>query len=242
MEFISTLFTAFLLQILSVTYGAVVLNEGFENMTTISGTWEEKYPNCKGTSTGSIDTSQAHGGKNSLKINGAFGYCNHIWVGSSLDLSSVGSTWYFRMFIRHTTALGPNHVAFIAMKDANDQNKDIRIGGQNKMLQWNRENDDATLPTQSPQGVAKSVPLPTGKWVCFEYMIGSDGTAQTWVDGTEVAGLHAGAKVAEIDQGWLANSWKPKLVDVRVGWESYGDGTDTLWFDDIAIGSSKIGC
>jgi len=57
-----------------------------------------------------------------------------------------------------------------------------------------------------------------------------------------VKGLHAGNKAAEIDQGWLANAWKPKLVDVRFGWESYGDGNDTLWFDDVSIGSAKVGC
>jgi hypothetical protein len=29
---------------------------------------------------------------------------------------------------------------------------------------------------------------------------------------------------------------------VRFGWESYGDQANTLWFDDLAIGASRIGC
>ncbi|WP_369008351.1 hypothetical protein, partial [Streptomyces sp. NTH33] len=29
---------------------------------------------------------------------------------------------------------------------------------------------------------------------------------------------------------------------LRLGWESYGTGEDTLWFDDVAVGSTPIGC
>ena len=32
------------------------------------------------------------------------------------------------------------------------------------------------------------------------------------------------------------------LTDLRLGWESYGVGADRLWFDDIAWGSTRIGC
>jgi hypothetical protein len=37
-------------------------------------------------------------------------------------------------------------------------------------------------------------------------------------------------------------TWRPSLTAPRLGWESYAGGTDTLWFDDIAIGPSRIGC
>jgi hypothetical protein len=42
---------------------------------------------------------------------------------------------------------------------------------------------------------------------------------------------------------WLSRAgWRPSLTDLRLGWESYGDGSDPLWFDDVAVGSSRIGC
>jgi len=212
--------------------------QDFESVTDVASM--AMYPNCKGSSTAEIDSTQAHGGKKSLKITGKGGYCNHIYI-APLTGFSAGATLYVRMWIRHTTALPAAHIAFIAMHD-NSDGKDLRIGGQNKALQWNRESDDATLPEQSPNGVALSTPLPTGKWVCMEYMITQSGTAQTWLDGTEVAGLHAGNKVKDIDTQWLGKAWSPKLTDLRVGWEAYGEGDDTLWYDDIATGSAKIGC
>ena len=36
--------------------------------------------------------------------------------------------------------------------------------------------------------------------------------------------------------------WRPALSNFRIGWEAYGDGSDTLWYDDVAVSSSRIGC
>jgi len=227
-----------LIALLYIAVSCEAATQDFETLTDVTSMLQ--FPSCKGTSTATLDSTQAHGGKHSLKITGIGGYCNHIWFAPFSSLSA-GATLYVRMWIRHTTALPPDHIAFIAMHD-NSDGKDLRIGGQNKALQWNRESDDATLPEQSPTGVALSKPLPTNAWVCLEYMITSSGTAQTWLDGVEVAGLHAGNKVKDIDSQWLSKAWSPKITDLRVGWESYGGGDDTLWYDDIATGASKIGC
>jgi hypothetical protein len=32
------------------------------------------------------------------------------------------------------------------------------------------------------------------------------------------------------------------LTDLRLGWESYGEGADTLWYDDVAVGGARNGC
>ena len=168
-----------------------------------------------------------------------------MFVKATRDLSTLGAVRYGRLYVRHTTALPQQHVTFLAMRDANDAGKDLRMGGQNGALQWNRASDDATLPEQSPAGVALSVPLPTNRWTCVEFLVdGAQGRLQTWVDGTEVAGLHAdGTPTHDIDGQWSGRTnWRPSLTDLRLGWESYGDGTDTLWFDDVALGTSRIGC
>jgi len=227
--------------------GGAVVCDGFEGQTgtTPSGAWTTSAPDCSGTGTAAIDTSVSHSGGRSLRINGGGGYCNHIFVGTSADLASVQSLRYVRFYVRHTTALGAGHVTFVAQRDANDTNHDLRIGGQGSALQWNRSSDDATLPEQSPAGLALSVPLPTDRWSCLEFMVnGTNGTAQTWLDGTDVPGLHDdGVKTQDIDSQWIGNgTWRPRLTDFRLGWESYGNQTDTLWFDDVAISGSRIGC
>jgi hypothetical protein len=152
---------------------------------------------------------------------------------------------YVRLFMRHTTALPAGHVAFGAMRDTNDGGNDLRVGGQNGALQWNRQSDDATLPAQSPVGVSMSMPLPTNQWECVEFEVNeTQGTMRTWLNGSEVQGLHLdGTPTQDVDAQWLSRSnWRPALADLRLGWESYSDGNDTLWFDDVAIGSQQPGC
>jgi hypothetical protein len=227
--------------------GSAVLCDGFEDQTgsTPGGAWSVSFPDCQGSGSATVDSSVARSGSRSVRIDGAAGYCNHVFVGTGSGLAGVGATWSVRFYVRHDTALPAAHVTFLAMNDAGDGNRDLRMGGQNSALQWNRESDDATLPEQSPAGVALSRPLPTEQWTCVEFTVdGAAGTAQTWVDGTDVPGLQVdGVPTRDIDSQWLNRpGWRPSLTDLRLGWESYGEGSDTLWFDDVAVGSSRIGC
>ncbi|MEV1011020.1 hydrolase [Streptomyces sp. NPDC049881] len=220
--------------------------EDFESQTggQPSGRWAVTYPDCSGTGAAAIDTTTAHTGGRSLRIDGGQGYCNHVFAATSLDELPAGSDVYVRFWVRHTTALPGQHVTFLTMQDAADQGRDLRMGGQNGRLQWNRESDDATLPEQSPAGVALSEPLPTGTWACVEYRIDPGaGLLDTWLDGDPVTGLTVdGVPTHDIDGQWLNRTWRPDPTDLRLGWESYGEGTDTLWYDDIAVGTTRTGC
>jgi hypothetical protein len=227
---------------------AALVCDGFEGMAagaapTGTGQWSLVQPDCSGSGTAVVDRSVVHSGTGSLRVDGAAGYCNHVFVQATHRLDTGGPI-YVRAWVRHSTPLPTSHVTMIAMTDLNDASKDLRIGGQNGALQWNRVSDDATLPEQSPAGVAKSVALPNTGWQCLEYKIdGTAGTAQTWLNGTAVAGLTAdGTATADVDRQWYAKTWKPLVSNLKLGWESYGEGSDTLWYDDIAAGSSRIGC
>lgn len=227
--------------------GTAAFCDGFEGQATgtPSGAWSVTYPNCSGAGTATVDGTVAHGGGKSLRIDGAATYCNHVFVTANTSMAAIGPVWYGRFYVRHTTTLPVDHVTFLAMADANDGNNDLRMGGQNSALQWNRQSDDATLPAQSPAGVAMSMPLPTGQWSCVEFMVdGTAGTMDTWLNGTMVAGLHEdGVPTQDVDQQWLSKAnWHPSLADFRLGWEAYGNGADTLWFDDVALGSARVGC
>jgi hypothetical protein len=221
--------------------------DDFESQTSTqpSGRWSTAVANCSGTGTATVDSTVAHSGTKSVRIDGRSYYCNHAFAGTSLAGVPAGSSLYVRFWLRHTTPLPAGHVAFTAMKDANDQGKDLRFGGQNGALQWNRESDDATLPVQSPAGVAKSAPLPVNTWNCLEFRLDrSLGRVETWLNGTSVPGLlDDGTPTPDVDQQWLSRSgWVPNPTDLRLGWESYAGGDDTLWFDDVAVGTARIGC
>jgi len=126
---------------------------------------------------------------------------------------------------------------------AQGTNKHLRIGGQSKILMFNRESDDATLPELSPQGIATSAALPAGSWECFEYHVGTDGTIETWLNGAAVTGLTVGPGITNPNAGgWGRSTIKPKPSGVYFGWESYGGDTNTFWYDDIVVSSSRVGC
>ncbi|MFC4586368.1 cellulose-binding domain-containing protein [Sphaerisporangium corydalis] len=225
--------------------GAVVCS-GFEDQAggTPSGDWQVVTPSCQGTGTATIDTATVHSGSRSLRVNGGGGYCNHVFAATTKTVSSTGPVVYARMWVRHTTTLPASHVTMITMADAANGNKDLRVGGQNGALQWNREFDDATLPEQSPTGVALSTPLATGRWVCLRYQIDTTKQAMsTYVDDQEVAGLHLDTTpTRDVDSQWLSRTTPPRPATLRLGWESYGGDADTLWFDDVAFGSAPIAC
>ncbi|MER5893544.1 cellulose-binding domain-containing protein [Streptomyces sp. NPDC001876] len=226
--------------------GNAVICSDFEDQTgpAPSGAWQFTAPDCQGTGTAAVDTAVAHSGSRSLRVDGGTGYCNHAFVASTADLSSVGPVMHVRMWVRHTTALPAAHVTFVSLPDGSQAGRSLRVGGQNGALQWNRESDDATLPAQSPVGVALSRPLPTGSWQCLRFAI--DTTApglDTWLGDEQIPGLHAdGVPTQDIDQQWLARTTPPRPTALRLGWESYGTGDDTLWFDDVTVGSAPLGC
>jgi hypothetical protein len=121
--------------------------------------------------------------------------------------------------------------------------KHLRIGGQSKILMYNRESDDATLPDLSPNGIAASKALPAGSWKCFEYHLGTDGTVETWLDGTVIDGLTVKSGTSNPNAAqWQRSSSKPKITAIYFGWESYGGDTNTFWYDDIAVSSTRVGC
>ena len=220
--------------------------DGFENQAAgaPAGNWSVTYPDCSGAGTATIDKTVAHTGSTSLRVNGAAGYCNHVFVRNTAILGTAGPAWYVRYYVRHTTALPAAHTTAVALRDTADGNRDLRFGGQNGALQWNRASDDATLPEQSPAGVAQSRPLPVNTWTCVEFKVdGSDGTMETWLDGVSVPGLKQdGVPTHDIDGQWLNRTYRPRLVDLKLGWESYGEGADTLWYDDVVVSGTRNNC
>jgi hypothetical protein len=220
------------------------LCESFETATLDAQRWELVTPSCSGTGQVSLDATQAHAGSRSLRVQGAAGYCNHVFVRPRAAIWQPSDPLYGRFYLRIANPLGQGHVTLLALHDT-IESKDLRMGGQSEVVMWNRESDDATLPELSPAGIALSARPTTGSWLCVEFLIDAKRPAlQTWLNGQELEGLHLeGAPTPEVDAQWQRKSdWHPQLSDLRLGWESYGSDANTVWFDDLAFGSSRIGC
>ena len=203
--------------------------------------WPTYAPDCSQGGQVTLDTSTAHSGKNSIRVDGGGGYCGHIFFGTT---KVPAGDVFVRAYIKASKALTSSHVSFITMPDpAQGTNKHLRIGGQSQILMYNRESDDATLPDLSPQGIAASTALPTGTWQCLEYHLGPDGTVETWLNGKAIDGLTSKPGTANSNAAqWQRSSVIPKVTAIYFGWESYGGDTNTFWYDDISIQSSRIGC
>ncbi len=229
--------------------GAYALCDDFESVVVggapDSALWTVGAPDLTGTGGLAIDDREHHSGARSVKVTGQGGYSNHIFFTNRAALARVGTVVWGRFYLRLEDALGDGHVTFLSMKDAADNGKFLRMGGQAKILMWNRESDDATLPALSPTGVALSRVLPPQQWLCVELMVdGATGELRTWLDGVEVPGLVVdGTSTADVDEQWHRRpSWRPSLVDFSLGWESYAGQAMTLWLDDVALDGARIGC
>ncbi|KAJ4303469.1 hypothetical protein N0V90_002364 [Kalmusia sp. IMI 367209] len=224
----------------ALPYSLAQVTEGFENGWDQTA-WPTYALDCSQGGSVTLDSSTAHSGKNSIKVTGAGGYCGHVFVGTTKVPSG---DVYVRTWLKASKALTDSHVSFITMPDsAQGAKKHLRIGGQSKILMYNRESDDATLPDLSPNGIAASKALPTGTWQCFEYHLGTDGSVETWLNGEAIAGLTVKPGTTNANAGqWTRSSIKPKVTGIYFGWESYGGDTNTIWYDDIVVGSTRAGC
>ncbi|KAI0123326.1 hypothetical protein BJ170DRAFT_105282 [Xylariales sp. AK1849] len=229
-----------LLALALLPFSFAQISEDFENGWDQT-VWPIYAPDCNSGGNVSLDSSTAYSGKNSIKVAGAGGYCGHIFFGTT---EVPSGDVYVRVYVKASTALTDSHVSFITMPDsAQGTNKHLRIGGQSKILMYNRESDDATLPDLSPDGIAASTALPTGTWECLEYHLGTDGTIETWLNGNAIAGLTEEAGVTNTNAAqWQRSSIIPKITGVYFGWESYGGDVNTFWYDDIVVSSSRVTC
>ncbi|KAK5168848.1 uncharacterized protein LTR77_006157 [Saxophila tyrrhenica] len=217
------------------------ISDDFENGWDKS-IWPIYAPQCNQGGSVTLDSTTAHSGKNSMKVvGGSNGFCGHIFFGTT-EVPSGGDV-YVRTWLKHEKALGDPHVTFIVMPDSGlGADKHLRLSGQMDIIEYNREDDDATMPDLSPDGIAASAGIPTDTWECLEYHLSSDGTIETWIDSKAVPGLTFTPGGSNANANGWGTSYKPDIQGVYFGWESYSGTTDTFWYDDVAIDSKRIGC
>ncbi|KAI1817184.1 hypothetical protein GGS20DRAFT_533895 [Poronia punctata] len=219
---------------------AAQVSEDFENGLDESA-WPTYALDCNQGGSVTLDSSDAHSGSNSVRVDGAGGYCGHIFFGTT---NVPSGDIYVRTWLKADKALTDSHVSFITMPDSSlGDKKHLRIGGQSSILMYNRESDDATLPDLSPDGIAASKALPAGSWQCFEYHLGTDGTFETWLNNATIPALTVTSGSDNPNAGqWTRSSYVPKIQGIYFGWESYGGDINTFWYDDIEVSSSRVGC
>jgi hypothetical protein len=87
--------------------------------------------------------------------------------------------------------------------------------------------------------------VPVAQWTCAEWQFdGPNDTMRFWINGVPVPDLTVAMTGDGCTQQPTGYVWAaPRYAELDVGWESYqADDARTIWLDDVALGSERIGC
>ncbi len=194
-----------------------------------------------------VDSIGAHGSTHSLKVVSP----DRLYLRNTSVIGTLGAVAHVRFYLRLGSTLADGHGAMIVthptMVDQYSQSNELRFGSQGQVFHWNTDSDAANIPDVSPDGNAASVKPTANTWYCIELTINTNGHLNTAIDGVDVPGLtEDGTATPNIDQAWVGSA--PSLArytafaDFNFGWQSYGGGALTVWYDDVALSSTPIGC
>jgi hypothetical protein len=187
----------------------------------------DEYNIMFGDSTGAftLDTTGPYAGTKSFKANspGAFHY-RMLGV-------TVPQTFWVRVHIKSDQNIGQDgHNSFMqAMTDPNYHNSthSVEISEQFGCIILN--DHDTLFPTGTT--CTANTALAKNTWHCMEAMFdGATGNVQVYADGTQI-----------IDATAWANA-KAAFNTFEFGYANYHDPAASVWYDDVAIGTSRLGC
>lgn len=199
--------------------------------------WQVEVFNQQGSI--SIDNTQAHSGSKSVHVigTGTDSYRSVLFT-TTKPFPPQNNQFYARVFMRSKNGMGEEHSTYFGAGSVDNQ-RIVRIGFQQYVLEANLIHPGTEYEVMSgPWGEpSKGVQLPAGQWHCVEtFFDGKAHELRVWFDGTEVTGLHT----TDWDKG--LKTWSPQYGKAFFGFETYHAEQDEVWYDDIIIGTQRIGC
>lgn len=174
-----------------------------------------------------LDTSWSHSGQQSIKVT-SMGFTQMLAV------EVPASKFYGRVYISSDTPMNAGHNTYInAGEGDGDPNSGewIRIGEHREQLEINRKSDDKEfLSSGDYNSLEGATQFEANTWYCLEFLFDGPGSeVRVWVEGEEVPKLHA-------------TDWTANYQTFKFGYERYHGPDKTLWYDDLALGTERIGC
>jgi hypothetical protein len=203
-----------------------------------------------------VDATQSHSPPNSMKVMGGDS-CGPLMLNTSAFTKITGGEVYGRFYMRLSdTSMTFDHAFLMALGlttgafNTNNQAGYLQLasqgaGGATNVFMW-QTSDGNILPNKNSAGGATSTYPKANTWTCVEFHTSmATGALETWVDSKAVAGITfipgTTAKMSGVNDQWTAPApFKP--TSIGFGWTVFSGESLTIWFDDIAVGSSRIGC
>jgi polysaccharide lyase-like protein len=162
------------------------------------------------------------------------------------DFAAPGNSFYGRVRVKVDAFPTAPDWAHFTLVEATGQGPEIvrPLGGQyapplNKVL-WGVGADGG--PTGDWTNWRESAPTRDDVWQCVEWrMDATDNRVELWFDGVAKPDL----TVSTTNHGGNAVDFLfPRFDTVKLGWQLYqpNQGDHNLWMDDIALGTTRIGC
>jgi hypothetical protein len=212
---------------------------------------------CSGSATFSanVDTSQFHSGGKSVKVVGGDS-CGPMLVNTAAFAKLSGGEVYGRFYVRMPSVTPFDHAVMAALGLQGgigtamqfDQASNLALApeqiGTTNALVWQTD-DSNILPAKSPAAAATTTFPKADTWTCIEFHVSANTKAiETWVDSKAVPGMTfiPGTTMADPETN---GQWKPAAIAPTafgLGWIVYSGPSISLWFDDAALGTTRVGC
>lgn len=196
-----------------------------------------------------VDTSTAsapaHGGSRSVHfMPTSNSFDTFLVFHDPATLPAPGGKFFLRFFVRLASPMTGGHNTFMTadLFATPGQGNAVRVGEQVHMLMMTVAGDaHGYLSNQNYYIDGKpGVVFPPGVWTCFEMSFDPAAMAlQVWVNGNDAPDMHP------------TNIMLDTYDALRFGFEKYAGFSDDpdagaasldLWYDDVAIGTQRIGC
>jgi hypothetical protein len=183
------------------------------------------------------DMTPAHSGTRSVHVSDADAdYDTLLLFHDTAVLPAPAGWFYLRAFVRLGAAMSAGHNSFVLADLASSpgQGNDLRLGEDDQMLMYTVMGDAHGALSNAnyySDGMLPGVQLAPGVWTCLEVLLDSKSPEiDVWVGGAEVPDLHhTDFPVDDYDR-------------LQFGFEKYAGPAMDIWYDDIAIGTERIGC
>jgi hypothetical protein len=216
------------------TRAGLIFCDDFENKA--AGTFPTAAPWVLQGGTITIDATTAHSGSKSVHVHATDNDYDTLFVlHDATILPTSNGRFFLRAYMRLSRAMASGHNTFIIADPFAKQGtgNNVRIGEMNAMLMYTIMGDGhGALSNQNFYNDGKpGIAFTPSTWVCLEALIDhAKPEIDVWVDSTEVPDLH--------HTDWPLDSYDA----VRFGFEKYAGPAIDIWYDDIAIGTERIGC
>lgn len=200
--------------------------------------------------TPTLDSTRSHGGAQSLGFLSAD--TRGAFVFPAAGLPTANNRVYARTYVSFDQPMAKmgGHVAYLVGANAPENGVEVRLGAsrnfssQEMMVDVNfigdgQEHTQFSNGDATGQGgsSAPGVALDANRWYCIEALFdGASDEFRAWIDGAEVEGLHV--------TDWQAGrtDWSPSYAAIKIGVHNYSGDIGPVWFDDVAIGTTRQGC